>query len=1225
MSRFNLKRKRGRCIFAITIGMLVMWNFISFFYGHNYKIIAADTINQSLKGTIYHDNEYKTVDGADDTKIVVSGELPQGSKVKAYKVNLKIGGVKPAFAYDITIFDNEGKEIQPQKGDVSVKITNKKLEFIKDAKIYHIENKSAEPELISTVENDNSGTISFSAKKFSIYAVEDAENLHYNTFMFYDETGKELEDRRVKLTTGEILKEPGAPQKNNAIFDGWYTMPGGAGEKYENWIRQPALYEDKDIKLYANYRYVYNVYYQAEAREGTEDNPVMTFFYQSYSVKGNRLLNYSDIPFQTEEGKAVVGWSKDVDGKQAVEQYSQVNEDMTLYPIIKDAYWITFDSEKGSFIDPVYVLKGEKSKSPKAPIRPGYKFVGWYEDKALSKTYSFDQIVNKNTILHAKWEKIPINYTVIYWQQNSSDKVNLDDKDKTYSYFDSETRTGYDGEIKEVTQNDKSKSYKGFHYNGKKQGNVTVKADGSAVLNVYYDRDVMTINFYKQKNNYYSQYELNQTLKGLYGSSFLDNNIKWPETNQGYRWEYTDNAKTFGVSFLDSFIFPNDSTNSRKNVLDIYEKRLESNGWSMVRFYKENVDGSWNDLPSNLYYTTANSFTATEKYQGYSLKHKKLSHKVYERIYSIYGSSYASYYKGEYIDKYMGDVKLNDRIPINQYNSPNPTYNYEGMSENGNYLYSYPSDLGLYFYRKSYNFRYLYARNKAEINGYNKSMKYEERITSELEKSEPTRPIDSNGNNLFPDYYKYRGWFKDPNGQEKYNFNSGQKIKDHDEVVYAFWSPDTVKVTFDPRNGENITEKIFNAGDFVPKPDNPQKANYDFAGWTLEDGTPFNFSKHITEDTKLVARWISKVGYRTTYDPNTRYSEVPGAEGKPHQGPKLYVPGAPARVVSIGDDWGWSAPDKAVFYSWNTKPDGTGKKYYPGQQITLDNENLTLYAIWTKQNLAPIHYDLNYINPKTGAKPKVITTYHENNRDTLLGEKGVTEQLKRPGYRFLGWSKESKSPKEKMLPDEWNKLSNDEKIRKESEWDNSLWQNGKTVRVNTEGIDVNGDKVNTLYAHWSPVTNIKIITEIEGNMADSSKEYEYQYDAKRLNLGVDGKLSIKPSVSGIASPEDLKNLRLGTKVSITGNNYSDEGYKLLSINGVDEDGKPVGIVENDKNKWSIDDVGGVENITVTYKYRKNIDTPTGLKQDNIPFVVGITVSLFMAYIFLKGRNRHDGF
>ncbi len=38
--------------------------------------------------------------------------------------------------------------------------------------------------------------------------------------------------------------------------------------------------------------------------------------------------------------------------------------------------------------------------------------------------------------------------------------------------------------------------------------------------------------------------------------------------------------------------------------------------------------------------------------------------------------------------------------------------------------------------------------------------------------------------------------------------------------------------------------------------------------------------------------------------------------------------------------------DGYVFSGWNTKPDGSGEKYGPGQDITL-TENLTLYAQWS--------------------------------------------------------------------------------------------------------------------------------------------------------------------------------------------------------------------------------------------------------------------------------------
>ena len=44
--------------------------------------------------------------------------------------------------------------------------------------------------------------------------------------------------------------------------------------------------------------------------------------------------------------------------------------------------------------------------------------------------------------------------------------------------------------------------------------------------------------------------------------------------------------------------------------------------------------------------------------------------------------------------------------------------------------------------------------------------------------------------------------------------------------------------------------------------------------------------------------------------------------------------------------------DGYVFLGWNTKPDGSGEKYTPGQSITL-KEDLTLYAQWSPEPTPP--------------------------------------------------------------------------------------------------------------------------------------------------------------------------------------------------------------------------------------------------------------------------------
>jgi hypothetical protein len=40
--------------------------------------------------------------------------------------------------------------------------------------------------------------------------------------------------------------------------------------------------------------------------------------------------------------------------------------------------------------------------------------------------------------------------------------------------------------------------------------------------------------------------------------------------------------------------------------------------------------------------------------------------------------------------------------------------------------------------------------------------------------------------------------------------------------------------------------------------------------------------------------------------------------------------------------------DGYKFLYWNTKPEGNGKEYHPGETITVVNINIHLYAIWEK-------------------------------------------------------------------------------------------------------------------------------------------------------------------------------------------------------------------------------------------------------------------------------------
>lgn len=82
------------------------------------------------------------------------------------------------------------------------------------------------------------------------------------------------------------------------------------------------------------------------------------------------------------------------------------------------------------------------------------------------------------------------------------------------------------------------------------------------------------------------------------------------------------------------------------------------------------------------------------------------------------------------------------------------------------------------------------------------------------------------------------------------------------------------------------------------------------------------------------------------------------------------------------------------FTGWNTKPDGTGDTYRPGDSITLTGD-ITLYAQW-KADKAALHYDAN-ANTATGDTPD-----SEGVTDgTITVSKNGYANV---GYTFTGWN-----------------------------------------------------------------------------------------------------------------------------------------------------------------------------------------------------------------------------
>lgn len=126
----------------------------------------------------------------------------------------------------------------------------------------------------------------------------------------------------------------------------------------------------------------------------------------------------------------------------------------------------------------------------KDPEKTGFIFEGWYKEKGFkNKVEKIEKGTTGKLTFYAKWSAIPsASYKVIHlWQPITGD---------TYVPHDTEPRSGKVGEKTEAA----AKTYTGFHlstelHTGGKIIQEKIKADGTTVVKIHYDRDIFTAKF----------------------------------------------------------------------------------------------------------------------------------------------------------------------------------------------------------------------------------------------------------------------------------------------------------------------------------------------------------------------------------------------------------------------------------------------------------------------------------------------------------------------------------------------------------------------------------------------------------------------------------------------------------------------------------------------------------------------------------------------------------
>ena len=870
------------------------------------------------------------------------GVLPRDSKLVVKRITRKaiLNAVEDtvseknkemdsAVALDITIQNKDGVEIQPN-GSVNISFENAAVSG-DEINVYHVTDDASAVTEVAT------NTQSFDANHFSIYVITGEKEKPLTTFNFVDANGKPVSTQIVK--TGDTLITPTAPDVAGKAFVGWYE-----GEtKFEDFNTALTITETKTRTITAKYENALYVYFY---------NPAGTQIMRTEKVGDHEVHGYTDVSYDVDSTHKLVGWAADQNGTTNIANSIAVPEGSTsvnVYAIIKEGYWVTFDSDGGSAIDSQFVFDKISLNDQTTPTKPGYTFGGWYNDS--TKVENGATVTNPMT-LKAHWTAAEVNYTINYWQQKVTDDKNATDAQKTYEYVEAVTEKATTGTKISATN---SKTYKGFKYNANNSSkDVEIAGDGTTIINVYYDRVLCTVNFYVDKGGYYwSDWQITKTVTGLYGANLPEG--AWDSSKN--LW-FTTKSYGSNAVLLTSFDF--ETAGYAKNQDNVSENGIVTtcnfyagsglNG--TIKYYNEQADGTFKLVQTVR--TNGNSLTVHEKYEGYELYKYSTGSNAQET---------AQYWNNR------SSVKDKDVV-------------------NGNII-NIASKL------KTYSLSY-YNYNK--VTKTEKSIKYTASLKSYANYT-PARPSE------LPDYYVFGGWYKDKACTTKFDFNT-EKMPNANVQIYAKWTAKKINLTYNLNTPDGTSKKVnrdVDAGTIASTvlPSASEIEGYSFAGWYYADGNGhmttkvFNANDAITKDTSVIGKWLYNGELTVVYDP--------GKEGTKATVPtdsNIYAGGAKVTVAKNA-----TTTSKKKFLGWKLK----GNLYHPGdafevnKDLANDDNVITLTAIWGNEESSTT---MSY-NPGNGRGDVTKVEVKNNESVTLKSEKDFGYQApEKEGkeYYFAGWA-----------------------------------------------------------------------------------------------------------------------------------------------------------------------------------------------------------------------------
>ncbi len=200
--------------------------------------------------------------------------------------------------------------------------------------------------------------------------------------------GSEINSVYVKYNDVLSVKEP---TKEGYSFGGWYL-----DEKYSNQFfveKDPII---NDLTLYAKWN-PNQLIVSFNSNGGSEIADVNVYY--------NESLNLTVEPTKTDFEFG--GWYLDEECQTKYNMDSKVTTNLLLYAKWnKTIFDITFVTNCNQSIDKQVVTKNNLVVKPNDVEKDGYAFLGWYLDETFEIEYDFNQVVNSDLTLYARFDEI---------------------------------------------------------------------------------------------------------------------------------------------------------------------------------------------------------------------------------------------------------------------------------------------------------------------------------------------------------------------------------------------------------------------------------------------------------------------------------------------------------------------------------------------------------------------------------------------------------------------------------------------------------------------------------------------------------------------------------------------------------------------------------------------------------------------------------------------------